>query len=86
VLEKEPDWWTPTTKSIVLAGTVFGMLEAHNLKIIHRGVKSANVLLDELHRPRLCDFGTGKQSPRYAAPEVGDDDRGGSRLTSTLSH
>ena len=63
------------------------MRYVHSLGIIHRDLKPSNVLLDESHRPLVCDFGSSRvlssdttltQSPQltvyYAAPEFSDED------------
>ncbi|EFC50099.1 predicted protein, partial [Naegleria gruberi] len=47
----------------ILFGVSNGLSYLHNLKpkmIIHRDLKSANILLDENMQPKVCDFGLSK--------------------------
>jgi serine/threonine protein kinase len=48
---------TPTRRSVIALHISLGMEELHRCRIIHRDLKSANVLLDEDDMPRVCDFG-----------------------------
>lgn len=57
-----------------------GMEYLHQNNIIHRDIKSLNILLDDNMRPRICDFGISRKiddsmtknvgTPQYMAPEV----------------
>jgi serine/threonine protein kinase len=61
VLISSPDWWTATTKSMVIVGIVIGMRYVHSRGIIHREVKPGNILLDnERHGVHICDFGSSR--------------------------
>jgi serine/threonine protein kinase len=60
VLDSHPSWWNGTAKSIVASGVVRGMMKIHEAGIIHRDLKPSNILLDENHRPRICDFGSSR--------------------------
>jgi serine/threonine protein kinase len=71
-------WWTATTKSIVLTGIVLAMIHAHDRDVLHGNLNPNCILLDDNHRPKLCDF-TSKQLSRstqqsvlvrYLAPEI----------------
>jgi serine/threonine protein kinase len=53
-----PRFWTHETISCVIVGVVLGMKYLHSKDIIHRDLKPGNILLDDKHRVRICDFGT----------------------------
>ncbi|EAY07179.1 TKL family protein kinase [Trichomonas vaginalis G3] len=72
---------SPTKRSIIALKVAQGMEQLHAARIIHRDLKSANILLDEDDMPRVCDFGlvgfkTGATRTGYVgtaqwmAPEV----------------
>ena len=80
-------WFNSTARATIVVGLVHCMKYVHSLGIIHRDLKPSNVLLDEAHRPLVCDFGSSRalssdltltQSPQltlyYAAPEFSDED------------
>ena len=48
---------TPTLKTIIMIGVAHGMMALHKKKVIHRDLKSLNILLDERCFPKVCDFG-----------------------------
>lgn len=48
---------TPTRRSIIALRISQGMEQLHAARIIHRDLKSSNILLDEDDMPRVCDFG-----------------------------
>jgi serine/threonine protein kinase len=85
VLASDSSWWNGTAKSIVIVGVVVGMIFMHELGTIHRDLKPGNILLDECHRPRICDFGSSRDlslsatmtskigTPLYMAPELYND-------------
>jgi hypothetical protein len=50
-------WWTATTKSIVLTGIVLAMIHAHDRDVLHGNLNPNYILLDDNHRPKLCNFG-----------------------------
>jgi serine/threonine protein kinase len=60
VLDSHPSWWNGTVKSIVVSGIVRGMMKIHEVGIIRRDLKLNNILLDENHRPHICDFGSSR--------------------------
>lgn len=65
VLEKERQnkcdkRWNATAKYICLLGIVDAMRYLHANRIIHRDLKSLNVLMDEDFHPRVCDFGISR--------------------------
>ena len=72
-------------KPIYLRGVLQGLEYLHSRNIVHRDVKLANVLLDDKHRTKLCDFGVaacteeGERwtlcgTPNYVAPEIVNGD------------
>lgn len=74
---------TPTNKTLIMIGIANGMISLHNVGIIHRDLKSLNVLLDENLLPKICDFGLSRftqdehntmsievGTPRWMAPEI----------------
>lgn len=74
--------WNNTKKMINLIGIALGMRYLHEHGIMHRDLKTANVLLDDNLYPAICDFGLSKclsdsiehtrsiGTPMYEAPEV----------------
>ncbi|KAF8016878.1 hypothetical protein BT93_H2167 [Corymbia citriodora subsp. variegata] len=85
--DREPlDW---NTRMMITAGVARGLNYLHNEAdppVIHRDMKSSNILLDEKYHPKLSDFGLAKFGPTgdkthvstrvlgtqgYCAPEYG---------------
>jgi serine/threonine protein kinase len=46
-----------TQLTIITLGIASGMASLHSQEVIHRDLKSLNVLLDDRCYPRICDFG-----------------------------
>lgn len=44
-------------KTLIAMGIAYGMISVHQANIIHRDLKSSNILLDENHLPKISDFG-----------------------------
>lgn len=75
---------TPTQRQIILYGIVKGMEYLHSSNIIHRDLKTENILLDENLYPKISDFNLSKfksciydqnqsracGTEKYLAPEV----------------
>lgn len=74
---------TPTNKTIIAFCIASGMQYLHDRKIIHRDLKTLNVLLDGKLYPHICDFGLSRVksdeaqlmtqnigTPAWMAPEV----------------
>lgn len=52
--------WNETKKLIHLYGIAHALQYMHSHNILHRDLKSANILLDDHLYPKLCDFGLSK--------------------------
>jgi serine/threonine protein kinase len=50
----------PTERTIIALGIAEGMEYLHSKRLIHRDLKSLNVLLDENHHPKIADFGLSR--------------------------
>lgn len=73
---------TGTQKTIIAYEIAEGMAFLHSKNVIHRDLKSLNILLDSNNEPRICDFGIARQVDsdlamtglvgtfNYMAPEV----------------
>lgn len=72
-----------TQKTIIALGIAYGMASLHSKGIIHRDLKSMNVLLDDELLPKICDFGVSRfaseekvimtkeiGTPHWMAPEL----------------
>lgn len=51
-----PDFWDPTCQMITIFGVAAALMYAHGCRIVHRNLKSTNVLFDENYEPKLVDF------------------------------
>ena len=54
---------SPTDLSFIMYGIAVGMEYIHSLNIIHRDLKSLNILLDQDFSPIICDFGLSRELP-----------------------
>jgi serine/threonine protein kinase len=76
------DLLNPTQKAIVALGLARGLAHIHAQGILHRDLKSSNILLDESFYPRIGDLGLARFDPEdehksmkvgtihYMAPEI----------------
>ena len=62
-LKTEPKL-TPTQKTIMALGCALGIEAIHKKNMIHRDIKSLNVLIDADEYPKLCDFGLARDIPK----------------------
>lgn len=70
---------TGTEKTIIAFGIAHGMAYLHKHRIMHRDLKSLNILLDEKLYPIICDFGLSRKedegeaegSSQFATKDVG---------------
>lgn len=74
----------PTQLTIIALGVACGMAYLHSKQLLHRDIKSMNILLDADGFPKICDFGMsrwksqvnsnthtrGVGTPQWMAPEV----------------
>jgi serine/threonine protein kinase len=56
-LERNPGGLSPTERTLIAQDVARGMEYLHGRGIIHRDLKSSNILLDQRRRGRICDFG-----------------------------
>jgi serine/threonine protein kinase len=56
VMDKNPVWWTPTTKCQAIAGIALAMQSAHEHGVAHGSLKPNKILFDEDHCVHIIDF------------------------------
>ena len=80
-LKTRPQELTPTDRTVIAIDVARGMEYIHERNIIHRDLKSLNILLDDNKRARICDFGLVRLksyapmtgligTPQWMAPEI----------------
>jgi serine/threonine protein kinase len=62
---------SPTENTIIAIGISYGMMKLHEMKIVHRDLKSANILLDENKLPIICDFGISRAIASTMTKDIG---------------
>lgn len=60
VLRKKPETLTPTVRTLIAMDVARGLEFLHGRGIIHRDMKSLNVLLDANNRAKIGDFGMAR--------------------------
>lgn len=68
-LKEHGEELTPTERTLIALDVARGMEYLHSRGIIHRDLKSLNVLLDSKKRGRICDFGLSRI--KSSAPMTG---------------
>lgn len=63
---------TPTDLTVIAYGMAAGMAFLHSKNLIHRDLKSQNILLDENKCPVICDFGSSRRAMREEELKTGE--------------
>ena len=58
------------TRVKIALDTARGMVYLHNRKVIHRDMKSYNLLVDEHYNTKICDFGISRAMPTAARQKM----------------
>jgi len=66
------DRLTSTQLSIIALGIAYGMTFLHEREMIHRDLKSLNILLDSDDYPKICDFGMARTKSTGSEPMTGE--------------
>ena len=81
-LHRDPMPIPPTKLTVIALGVAAALAYLHSKNMVHRDVKSLNVLLDADDFPKICDFGLSRAisresfmtpnvgTPQWTAPEV----------------
>uniref|UniRef100_A0A7S2QMD2 Protein kinase domain-containing protein n=1 Tax=Zooxanthella nutricula TaxID=1333877 RepID=A0A7S2QMD2_9DINO len=57
---------TNMQRCIISCHTVEGLAFLHSQRVVHRDLKSMNILLDAQQNAKICDFGLAQQMPEMA--------------------
>ena len=80
-LREKPGELSPTDRTLIALDVASAMSYMHDQRVMHRDLKSLNILLDENKRAKVCDFGSSRLithepmsglvgTPQWMAPEV----------------
>ncbi|OHT00581.1 hypothetical protein TRFO_07923 [Tritrichomonas foetus] len=84
IIQPNDNFFSPTDRSKAAFGIAYGMMHIHAQQVIHRDLKTQNILLNDQNEPVITDFGLSKPyrddiymsqrcgSPYYIAPEIID--------------
>ena len=61
----------PTNLTIIAMGVAYGIMKLHKKGIIHRDLKSPNILLDDKLLPYICDFGISRSRSSKMTMDIG---------------
>ena len=70
-IHQSPELLNPTQRSIIAVDVANGLVYLHSQGIIHRDMKTLNVLLDKNLRAKICDFGMVKTRSSSSQPMTG---------------
>lgn len=68
---KDRNQLTPFEKTKIAYFIALGMSFLHSKEIIHRDLKTLNILLDAKNEPRICDFGISRKISNKNVPMTG---------------
>lgn len=61
----------PTNLTLIAMGVAYGLMKLHESGIIHRDLKSPNILLDQRLLPYICDFGIARPEGGKMTKDIG---------------
>ena len=70
ILRKKPESLTPTLRSVIALQVARGLEYLHGKGVIHRDLKSLNILMDKNNHAKICDFGMARTG-RTDGPKTG---------------
>ena len=70
LLRKNPQALTPTLRSVIALEVARGLEYLHGKGVIHRDLKSLNILMDKNFHAKICDFGMARTG-KTAGPKTG---------------
>lgn len=64
VLSANSEILTSDHVTLIMYNTLCALKYLHSINIIHRDIKSANILVDEDCNVKICDFGLSRSLPK----------------------